>query len=675
MAELVEDYEGSEGGALDEVAPKPSRKAELCMWVMDKVDQWKDHRDQAFSGLWAEYYRLWRGRWAKEDQTRNSERSRIVTPALAQALEMTIAEMEEALFGREQWVDVLDENGNPDHEDTNGYRRKLLSDLARDKVPGAVASSLLVGGLYGTLAAKVVVEEATTYRLERDPQTGSLARREEPYSKVYAVPIPCNELVVDPEANCVDDMLGIAHDCVRPKTTLLKFPWGREYAMTPAVSQDADWRDYGKGDPEDQVALSDHSVRLTEWHGLVPARLLADPPAGDTLSRVLADEATPEDDAESLVEAIVIIADGCKVLQAVPNPFIMKDRSIVAAPFEHVPGKFWGRGVMEKGYNPQKALDGEVRMRMDVMAIIGNPMIGIDATSLPRGFDMRIRPGKAWLTNGKPQDAIHPIVFPGLDPASFNQTSEMERMVQMGTGAMDTATPLRENRRNETASGASMIAGTFIKRSKRALRSITADFIEPLIQKIVWRKLQYDGLRYQGDFDFRVVSTLGIVAREMEQAQLTNLIGLVPPGSPPQLVAVKAIFDSTSSPYKAEMVAAVNQMLQPDPQQEAMKQMAVEMEMAKAQAEIQKLGSEVMKNLADVELKKAETIKAIAEAQTAATQPGVDQAQIQIELGKLMVQLKELEQYARQIDVSAIKARADLIKARNQGEKQSGGSE
>ena len=305
------------------------------------------------------------------------------------------------------------------------------------------------------------------------------------------------------------------------------------------------------------------------------------------------------------------------------------------------------------------------------MAIIGNPMIGIDATALPRGFDMRVRPGKAWMTNGPPKDAIHPIVFPGLDPASFNQTSEMERMVQMGTGAMDTATPLRENRRNETASGASMIAGTFVKRAKRALRTINQDFIEPLIQKVVWRKLQYDPQRYTGAFDFRVVSTLGIVAREMEQGQLTQMIGLLPPGSPAQLVAVKAIFDSTSSPYKAEMMAAVTSMLAPDPQQQQMQQMVQQLQMAQLQGEVQKLGSETMKNLADVELKKGQTIKAIAEAQAAAAQPGVDQAQLQLEVGKLMLGLQELEAYRKQIDVSAITAQANLIKAMKQGEKQS----
>ena len=674
MAYLVEPP--SDGAPNLDAASEPAmtRKAELCAWVMEKVDRWKDQRDTAWQALWSEYYRLWRGRWISEDKTRNSERSRIVTPALAQALEMTVAELEEALFGREQWIDVLDDNGNPDHEDTNGYRKRLLGDMARDRVPSAVTQSLLTGALYGAMAAKVVVEETTDYRLEKiEDENGQPQNKVVPYPrvKVCIVPIPVTELVPDPEGETVEDMLGIAHDCRRPKTTLLRFPWGKEYALTPAESMEADWREYGKDDPEDKVGVDDHSVRLTEWHGLVPARLLAEPKDDDVLGKLLVEEADPSEDMDSLVEAIVIIADGCKVLQAIANPFIMKDRSIVAAPFEKVPGRFWGRGVMEKGYNPQKALDGEVRMRMDVMAIIGNPMIGIDATALPRGFDMRVRPGKAWMTNGPPKYAIHPIVFPGLDPASFNQTSEMERMVQMGTGAMDTATPLRENRRYETASGASMIAGTFVKRAKRALRTINQDFIEPLIQKVVWRKLQYDPQRYTGAFDFRVVSTLGIVAREMEQGQLTQMIGLLPPGSPAQLVAVKAIFDSTSSPYKAEMMAAVTSMLTPDPEQQQMQQMVQQLQMAQLQGEVQKLGSETMKNLADVELKKGQTIKAIAEAQAAAAQPGVDQAALQLEVGKLMLGLRELEQYARQIDVSAITAQANLIKAKKQGEKSS----
>ena len=144
-------------------------------------------------------------------------------------------------------------------------------------------------------------------------------------------------------------------------------------------------------------------------------------------------------------------------------------------------------------------------------------------------------------------------------------TGWMERMVQMGTGAMDTATPLEGNRRNETATGTSLIAGTFVKRSKRALRNITDNFVQPLVRKILQRRMQYDALRYPSDFEFRVVGTLGIVAKELEQQQMTQMLSLVEQGSATQRVLVQSIFDASSSPYKAALQAALEQDAQPDP--------------------------------------------------------------------------------------------------------------
>jgi hypothetical protein len=52
---------------------------------------------------------LWRGQWSPEDRTRESERSRIVSPALQQAVESSVAELEEATFGRGKWFDIKDD--------------------------------------------------------------------------------------------------------------------------------------------------------------------------------------------------------------------------------------------------------------------------------------------------------------------------------------------------------------------------------------------------------------------------------------------------------------------------------------------------------------------------------------------------------------------------------------
>ena len=65
-------------------------------WVMSKCDEWRDHYESTYSQRFDEYYRLWRGQWSTEDSQRSSERSRIISPALQQAVESNVAEMEEA---------------------------------------------------------------------------------------------------------------------------------------------------------------------------------------------------------------------------------------------------------------------------------------------------------------------------------------------------------------------------------------------------------------------------------------------------------------------------------------------------------------------------------------------------------------------------------------------------
>ena len=653
---------------------------DLVSWVMERVDRWRDDRNGTYEEVWGEYYRLWRGRHIDADKTRSTERSKLVSPALAQALEMTVAELEEATFGRDAWIDVIDDAGDPDHSDMQGMRRQLIDDMAMDKVPEAIHSCYTHGGLWGTLAAKVVVEQKSIPVVRRDPETGAAVVDQEPRIGVRVVPIPPMELIPDPDAEHVDDMLGIVHEVTKPRAWLLTQTYGRKYANSTQAVPNHDEDKVTMGDVEATVASEPNQVLVTEYHGLVPKRLLpgnapkvveVDPLASAIVEPEGTNTARGELDGDGeMVEAIVTIFDKKYLAKAVENNFLMKDRSIVAAPFERVPGRFWGRGVMEKGYMPQKALDAEIRTRMDVMALIANPMLGADQTALPRGFDLRVRPGKVWLTNSNPKDALFPVQFPNLDPASFSQTSEMERMVQMGTGAMDTATPLAENRRNETATGTSLIAGTFVKRSKRALRSITNNFLDPVVQKVIWRRMDFDQARYPVDVQFRVASTLGIVAREIEQSQITNLLGLVQDKPQTQSVLVKAMFDNSSSPYKAELEQALKADAEPDPMQEQMQKMqlaAAEAELqtnqAKAQQEQVGIGHKVM------EMKKLESdiMLNIAKVQEMANNGVIEAQKADLEVARLMKEVEEVRQFARQVDVSMMKVLSDSNKGDNNG--------
>ncbi len=82
---------------------------ELTAFVVDHCDRWRDYRNVNFLDSWMEYERIFRGEWAAEDKVRDSERSRIVTPATQQAVETRHAEIMEAIFGQGEFFDISDD--------------------------------------------------------------------------------------------------------------------------------------------------------------------------------------------------------------------------------------------------------------------------------------------------------------------------------------------------------------------------------------------------------------------------------------------------------------------------------------------------------------------------------------------------------------------------------------
>ena len=103
----------------------------LADWVLGKCQQWRDHYEANYNDKHEEYYRLFRNQWAKEDQERDSERSRLIAPALAQAVESNVAEVEEATFGRGKIFDVRDDVADQQTADMVFLRKKMHEDFAQ----------------------------------------------------------------------------------------------------------------------------------------------------------------------------------------------------------------------------------------------------------------------------------------------------------------------------------------------------------------------------------------------------------------------------------------------------------------------------------------------------------------------------------------------------------------
>ena len=606
-------------GAVDQHR-EPVASTSIVSWVMTRVSEWEDHRKQNYDAKWDEYYRLWRGIWKAEDKSRDTERSKIITPALAQAIESAVAELEEATFGTGKWFDVDDNFGDEVHADIQMWRDQLDEDFNKEDVESSISEIYLNGAIYGTGIGKIVLEERVDRKIVAkaigDTEVTQAGYEETSVVRVGLKPVHPKEFVIDPTARRIEDALGMAHITDVPKHDIEMKQTSGTYRDT-ALSGYTDSTVSGEKNLDSLTAKEDDKVLLVEYHGFVPKHLLEGLAYED-------DEGNPEeyvsDDEEVMVEAIVSIANGTTLLRAVENPYVMGDRCFLAYQHDTVPNRFWGRGVAEKGYNPQKALDAEARGRIDAMALSIHPMMAMDATRLARGTDFKIAPGKNIFTNGNPDEILKPFNFGQVNPSTFSQSADLERQVQMGTGSMDSAVSTADNQRNATSGGMSMIMGGAIKRSKRTLANIERRFTRPFIHKAAWRMMQFAPDRYEvQDLTFNVSSTLGIVARELEQQSLANMMKTVPAESPAFWMLLKGIFEHSVISNRDEMLQIIDQMMKQSLQKQAqppqdplvqikMKEIEIEakLEQAKLKLKDDHFNKELMVDIEKLKLMQAE---------------------------------------------------------------------
>jgi hypothetical protein len=299
------------------------------------------------------------------------------------------------------------------------------------------------------------------------------------------------------------------------------------------------------------------------------------------------------------VEAIVVIANGGTLLKAEANPYMMGDRPVVAFPWDVVPGRFWGRGVCEKGYNSQKALDTELRARIDALNLTIHPMLAIDATRLPRGAKPEVRPGKMILTNGDPREVLQPFNFGQVGQITFAQAQALQQMVQQSTGAVDSAGIAGTVNGEATAAGISMSLGAIIKRHKRTLINFQQSFLLPFVTKAAHRYMQFDPENYPvADYKFNATSTLGIIAREYEVTQLVQLLQTMKQDSPIYPVLIQSIIDNMNLSNRDELIASMQQASQPDPQAQQMAQMAQQTQMEFQQSQTSALQAQAAESQA-----------------------------------------------------------------------------
>jgi len=530
-------------------------------WVLTKVDDWGDYYENNYSEKHQEYYRLWRGIWNASDKTRQAERSQIIAPALQQAVESNVAEIEEATFGRGKYFDIKDNMGDSETEDIMFLRKKLHEDFDMTKIRRDVSECLINSAVFGNGIGEVVLEEINEMKpATEEVMGGSMEAVGVNISKRTVVrlrPILPQNFRIDPVATNVEEALGVAIDEFVSSHLVEQLQESGVYrdGYLGNASEDFDL------EPDSELTVhQDDKVRLTKYYGLVPRHLL---------EKEL-DYALDDDEKQSYyIESVVIIGNESVLLKAEPSPYMMKDRPVVAFPWDVVPSRFWGRGVCEKGYNSQKALDAELRARIDALALTVHPMLAMDATRIPRGTKPEIRAGKILLTNGDPKEIINPFNFGNVSQITFAQAQALQTMVQQSTGAVDSSGVGGSINGEATAAGISMSLGAIIKRHKRTLVNFQESFLIPFVSKAAWRYMQYEPELYPvSDYKFCATSSLGIIAREYEVSQLVQLLQTMGKDTPYYPVMLKSIVDNMNVANREELIGLIDKASQPTPEQQ-----------------------------------------------------------------------------------------------------------
>ena len=631
---------------------------ELTEWVVSHTDKWRDYRDQNYLTDWQEYERIFRGQWAAEDRTRDSERSRIISPATQQAIETRHAEIMEAIFGQGEWFDIED-----DLKDVNGtaldveqIKAQLMEDFNRDKIKKAIDQIELMAEIYGTGIGEIAVKTEKEYSPATQAIPGvqgqaAIGVVEKDRIAVKLVPVNPKNFLVDPNATSLDDAMGCA---IEKFVSVHKIVEGMERGIYRKVDLGTDGPDDDLEATEESVSYQDGRVRLLTYYGLVPREYLEQLENEEAEVADLFPEDSLADDYAELVEAIIVIANGNKLLKAEANPYMMKDRPVMLYQDDTVPGRVWGRGTAEKAYNMQKAIDGSLRMDSDARALTAVPMMAMDATRLPRGAKFEVKPGKSFLTNGDPNQIMMPLRFGTPDDSSVRASQNYERLLLQATGTVDSAGMPSAAPRDAGAGGMSMAMAGIIKKYKRTLTNFQEDFLIPFINKAAWRYMQFHPERYPSvDVKFMPTATLGILAREFEQQQFIALLQTLGPDTPVLPLILKGILGNSSLSNRGELIAALEQMSQPSPEAQQQAQMQQEAAMAKLQADLallqaqtQKAAAEAQQTMVETQLMPEELRVKVVQAAATNLDQDADFAK-RIKLADLMLKEKDIDSNER----------------------------
>jgi hypothetical protein len=178
--------------------------------------------------------------------------------------------------------------------------------------------------------------------------------------------------------------------------------------------------------------------------------------------------------------------------------------------------------------------------------------------------------------------------------------------------------------------------------------------------------MQFDPENYPvADYKFNASSTLGIIAREYEVTQLVQLLQTMGKDSPLYNTLIQSVIDNMNLSNREELLAALQQAMQPNPQAQQMTQAA-------QQAQLQFQQSQTAALAAQAQESQARATKLSAEAQAVPMELEIDRINaVTRNLREGDAEDKEFERRMRVADTllkkQQIEGKTDVNRPRTEG--------
>jgi ATPase subunit of ABC transporter with duplicated ATPase domains len=189
-------------------------------------------------------------------------------------------------------------------------------------------------------------------------------------------------------------------------------------------------------------------------------------------------------------------------------------------------------------------------------------------------------------------------------------------------------------------------------------------FMDQIVTRSLWRYMQFEPEVYSADMRFVVNSTMGMMAREVEQQQLVQMLGFVPPESPAHSLIIQALFENTNSADKDVLKKAIEAMNAPPTPEEQQKQQAMEeMQFRAAQAEVALKEAEAAREAKEIQKLDAEIALTAAKTQHTAVVTDLEDDKVEIQAANAATAASKAITASRTAEVNAEKVKSEKSKS------------